>query len=249
MTKQKTIKTSSDVLKLEEEKKNQNYTFGFKHFETESKDSNEITFNNKFSSIIHFLKTNSDLFNSMKTISSENYKTTIIDKKLEAVMHFKLLEKDDSIERIHMILTEVFSKSENVVNQLMEGSQFVEFGMTDGCRYIGVLIDYHIIEILYLDPNHLTFPDYKFDVANKMSYTVPAIYNLKSDKYLNANTSSFSFNVDVNEILSKKYSEEKENESIQMILYIISELYDLNISDQEAISLLKEAEKERRNEK
>mgnify|MGYP003298747521 CR=1 FL=1 len=105
-------------------------------------------------------------------------------------IHFKILEREESKNRITEILVEVYGKSPKAVEELKEGSQFVEFGMTDGCRYIGVIIDYHIIEILYLDPNHLTFVNYKFNIPSKMSYTVPSMYNLKSDKYLNSNTSN-----------------------------------------------------------
>ena len=203
MVKNKEIKTSQDILKLEEENKNTFYTFGFKYFEKNSTTSLEKTFNNNYSSLIHFLKTNSDFITAMKNLSNESYKTTIIDSKLNKTMHFKILEREESRERITEILVDVYGNSKKAVEELKEGSQFVEFGLTGGCRYIGVIIDYHIIEMLYLDPNHLTFVDYKFDVSSKMSYTVPPIYNLKSERYLNIETSGFKFNEDINEELSQ----------------------------------------------
>lgn len=249
MAKKREIKTSQDISKLEEQNKNTFYTFGFRYFETDSKLSSEKVFNSNYSSIIHFLKTNSDLISAMKHISSETYKTTIIDNKLKDVMHFKILEREDSKNRITEILVEVYGKSPKAVEELKEGSQFVEFGMTDGCRYIGVIIDYHIIEILYLDPNHLTFVNYKFNIPNKMSYTVPSMYNLKSDKYLNSDTSSFKFDVDINKELAQKYELEKEKEALEIVLLIISELYDETLPKEQAIEMLLDYEKERRNEK
>ncbi|MGN0974150.1 MAG: hypothetical protein ACI4OT_05345 [Bacilli bacterium] len=249
MAKKREIKTSQDISKLEEQNKNTFYTFGFRYFETDSKLSSEKVFNSNYSSIIHFLKTNSDLISAMKLISSETYKTTIIDNKLKDVMHFKILEREESKNRITEILVEVYGKSPKAVEELKEGSQFVEFGMTDGCRYIGVIIDYHIIEILYLDPNHLTFVNNKFNIPNKMSYTVPSMYNLKSDKYLNSNTSSFKFDVDINTELAQKYELEKEKEALEIVLLIISELYDETIPKEQAIEMLLDYEKERRNEK
>ena len=249
MAKKREIKTSQDISKLEEQNKNTFYTFGFRYFETDSKLSSEKVFNSNYSSIIHFLKTNSDLISAMKLISSETYKTTIIDNKLKDVMHFKILEREESKNRITEILVEVYGKSPKAVEELKEGSQFVEFGMTDGCRYIGVIIDYHIIEILYLDPNHLTFVNYKFNIPNKMSYTVPSMYNLKSDKYLNSNTSSFKFDVDINTELAQKYELEKEKEALEIVLLIISELYDETLPKEQAIEMLLDYEKERRNEK
>lgn len=249
MAKKKEIKTSHDISILEEQNKNTFYTFGFRYFETDSKSSPEKVFNSNYSSLIHFLKTNSDLISAMKIISSETYKSTIIDNKLKDVMHFKILDRENSKDRITEILVEVYGKSPTAVEELKEGSQFVEFGMSDGCRYIGVIIDYHIIEILYLDPNHLTFVNYKFNIQNKMSYTVPSIYNLKSDKHLNSKTSSFDLDVDINAELSKKYEIEKEKEAIEIVLLIISELYDQKIQNDEAIEMLLDYEKERRNEK
>ena len=249
MAKKRDITTSQDISKLEEQNKNTFYTFGFRYFETDSKLSSEKVFNSNYSSIIHFLKTNSDLISAMKLISSETYKTTIIDNKLKDVMHFKILEREESKNRITEILVEVYGKSPKAVEELNEGRQFVEFGMTDGCRYIGIIIDYHIIEILYLDPNHLTFVNYKFNIPNKMSYTVPSMYNLKSDKYLNSNTSSFKFDVDINTELAQKYELEKEKEALEIVLLIISELYDETLPKEQAIEMLLDYEKERRNEK
>lgn len=249
MAKKRDVKISQDISKLEEQNKNTFYTFGFRYFETDSKLSSEKVFNSNYSSIIHFLKTNSDLISAMKLISSETYKTTIIDNKLKDVMHFKILEREESKNRITEILVEVYGKTSKAVEELKEGSQFVEFGMTDGCRYIGVIIDYHIIELLYLDPNHLTFINYKFNIPSKMSYTVPSMYNLKSDKYLNSNTSSFKFDVDINTELAQKYELEKEKEALGIVLLIISELYEETLPKEQAIEMLLDYEKERRNEK
>lgn len=248
----KSVKTSQNIIDLEQQNKNTNFTFSFRYFEPDSRYSADKEFNSNYSSIPHFLKTNSDLIQAMKTVSSETYKTTIIDKKLENVMHFKILERESSRERITEILVDVYGKSQNAIEELKEGSNFLEFGMTDGCRYIGILIDYHIIELLYLDPNHLTFADYKFDIPSKMSYTTPSIYDLKSEKYINSKTSSFDFEVDVNNEINsqyqvlKTYELEKKYEKLDMLKMIASELYDGILSKEDAIIMMLEYEEERR---
>src|SRR5699024_7818888 len=123
MAKKRDVKISQDISKLEEQNKNTFYTFGFRYFETDSKLSSEKVFNSNYSSIIHFLKTNSDLISAMKLISSETYKTTIIDNKLKDVMHFKILEREESKNRITEILVEVYGKTSKAVEELKEGSQ------------------------------------------------------------------------------------------------------------------------------
>lgn len=255
MASNKQVKISQDVLALENLNKNTSFTFSFKYFETKSKLSKDKLFNSNYSSIPHFLKTNSDLIQAMKIVSMETYKSTIIDRKLENVMHFKVLEREASRERITEILVDVYGKSKSAVEELKEGSQFVEFGMTDGCRYIGVIIDYHIIEILYLDPNHLTFANSSFNIPNKMSYTVPSIYDLKSDKIINSDTSSFKFDVDIssdllqNQQIIQSYELEKKYENIDIVLETISNMYDGIMEKDDAIELLLDYEKEKRNEK
>ena len=95
----------------------------------------------------------------------------------------------------------------------------------------------------------ISFVNYKFNIPSKMSYTVPSMYNLKSDKYLNSNTSSFKFDVDINTELAQKYELEKEKEALGIVLLIISELYEETLPKEQAIEMLLDYEKERRNEK
>lgn len=247
MVKAKTIKESQDLLKLIEEKKDTKYTFGFRYFETTSKVSKKIVFNNYYSSHSHFLKSNSDLLESMRIISDETYKSTIIDKKLKRVMHFKQLDNDSARERITNILIDVYDKKEALIKELKEGSEFVEFGMTDGCRYIGVIIDYHVIELLYIDPNHLTFGDSRFNIPKKMSYTVQPFYNMVSEK--SSSFLDYNFSTDTNADVLNQLLNEKQKEVVDMMLLIASDLYDNKLSNDEAAKLLKEFEGDRRNEK
>lgn len=219
--------------------KEKNYTFSFQRFKKISNISDKIVFNNNFRSVVHFIKTNSDLFAAMELLSRENYNSTIVQKKLEKVMHFKELTEDDSIKRIREILTNVFSENEELVKQL-ENGRYIEFGMTDECRFVAILIDYSIINMLYLDPNHLTFPNYNFDVPIKMSYTTPCIYNSKSDKILNYKTSSLPYDFNENDFLKINSLSEKEREKLEFIEDMFSELVSGKLECNDFIELAKE---------
>ena len=170
-----------------EKKKNTQYTFSFNDFELDSLETGKIRgFNNNYEGIKHFLRVNGCLFEALKILSKETFKTTIIERKLERIMHFKLLEREESIKKINNILINGYNKSENTIKQ-WEDSKYVEFGYTDEERFIGIIIDYNIISILYVDPNHLTFPDTRFDLDRKLNFTTPGLFSKKS-------TSTIDFN-------------------------------------------------------
>ena len=127
----------------------------------------------------HFLKVNQYMFEAMGILSKENYKSAFIERKLERTMHCKLLEKEESVDRIQNILIDGYNMSENVIKQWSD-SKYIEFGITNEERFIGILLDYNIISILYIDPYHLTFPNHNFDIPLKMSYTTPSFLTRNS---------------------------------------------------------------------
>lgn len=170
-----------------EKKKNTKFTFSFNDFELNSLESGKIRdFNNNYEGIKHFLRVNGCLFDALKLLSNETYKTTIIEHKLERIMHFKLLDRPESVQKINNILINGYDKSENTIKQ-WEDSKYVEFGYTDEERFIGIIIDYNIISILYVDPNHLTFPNKNFDIDRKLNYTTPGLFSKKSTSTIDLN--------------------------------------------------------------
>lgn len=155
-----------------------NFKFSFTDFELGSIEKGIIKdFSNYYFNQNHFLKVNESLFASIKILSNENYKSAIINHSVEKTMHFKILDKPESIERIERILRG-YNKSESTIEQWKE-SKYIEFGVQEE-RFIGIIIDYNIISILYVDPNHLTFPNNRFDINMKLSYTVPSFYTKNS---------------------------------------------------------------------
>lgn len=171
-------KISSDFTKEIEIKQTTNFKFSFTDFELGSIEKGIIKdFSNYYFDQNHFLKVNESLFLAIKIISNENYKSAIIDHSLERTMHFKILNRPESIERVEKILL-AYNKSESAIEQWKD-SQYLEFGVKEE-RFIGIIIDYNIISILYVDPNHLTFPNTRFDINAKLSYTVPSFYTKDS---------------------------------------------------------------------
>lgn len=171
-------KVSSDITKEIELKKTTNFKFSFTDFELGSIEKGIVKdFSNYYLDQNHFLKVNESLFSSMKILSNENYKSAIINHSIERTMHFKILNRPESIERVENIL-KGYGKSNSAIEQWKD-SQYVEFGVQEE-RFIGIIIDYNTISILYADPNHLTFPDDRFDNNTKLSFTVPSFYTKDS---------------------------------------------------------------------
>ena len=185
----KNPKVSTDFAKEIEKRQTTNFKFSFTDFELGSIEKGIIKdFSNYYSDQNHFLKVNESLFAAIKILSNENYKSAIIEHNLERTMHFKILNRPESIERVEQILTG-YNKSKTVLEQWRD-SQYVEFGVKEE-RFIGILIDFNIISILYVDPNHLTFPDDRFDNNMKLSFTVPSFYKKDSTSTFINQYSSF----------------------------------------------------------
>lgn len=171
-------KISSDFTKEIEIKQTTNFKFSFTDFELGSIEKGIIKdFSNYYFDQNHFLKVNESLFSAIKIISNENYKSAIINHSLERTMHFKILNRPESIDRVEKILL-AYNKSESAIEQWKD-SRYLEFGVKEE-RFIGIIIDYNIISILYVDPNHLTFPNTRFDINAKLNYTVPSFYTKDS---------------------------------------------------------------------
>ena len=171
-------KISSDFTKEIEIKQTTNFKFSFTDFELGSIEKGIIKdFSNYYFDQNHFLKVNESLFSAIKIISNENYKSAIINHSLERTMHFKILNRPESIDRVEKILL-AYNKSESAIEQWKD-SRYLEFGVKEE-RFIGIIIDYNIISILYVDPNHLTFPNTRFDISAKLNYTVPSFYTKDS---------------------------------------------------------------------
>lgn len=205
--------------KIQEQQK-KNFTFSFNYFEFDSLQSGVIKeFNNNFINQEHFLKVNRCLFEAMKYLSNESYKSAIIDRKLKKTMHCKLLDKEDSVDRIQSILIDGYNKSENIIKQ-WDDSKYIEFGITDEERFIGILLDYNIISILYMDPNHLTFPNHRFDIPLKMSYTTPSFLTRKS-------TTAIGLQIGIN---NASYDEDYET-TIELSKMLIEDYIEGKVSD------------------
>ena len=196
---EKKPKISQDFYKELEEKQTTNYTFSFTDFELGSIERGIIKdFSDYYSDQYHFLKVNESLFSAIRILSKENYKSTIINHSLEKTMHFKILDRPESIERVEKILTEGYHKSKTAIEQWKD-NKYVEFGVQEE-RFIGIILDYNIISILYVDPNHLTFPNNKFDLNLKMSYTVPSLYPKDSTSTFINKNNGYNKNIDIDKL-------------------------------------------------
>ncbi len=240
------IKASIDPQEIEKQNKAKNFLFKFDDFELQSDFNQGIIFNNRYKNLTHFLKIISDLMESLKILSQHCFNNTLINGDLEKSMHLKKLENEEAINRITNIMQTIYHK--NIVDQYSEGSMFIEFGRIDDCRYIGVLLDYHIINLLYIDPHHLTFKNDKFPINQKMSYTFPSLLSSSS---INSSTKTLGMNIDnvyANEI-DAKYMEQKEKDELEFYWELQKDLYDEKLLPEKVIDCLKSMEGEKRNEK
>lgn len=240
------IKTSIDPQEIEKQNKAKNYLFKFDDFELQSDINKGIIFNNQYMSLVHFLIIITDLIESLKILSERCFNDTLINGELEKTMHFKKLENEDAINRITNIMKTIYHK--NIVDQYSEGSIFIEFGRIDDCRYIGVLLDYHIINLLYIDPHHLTFKNNRFNIKQKMSYSFPSLLSTTT-----INNSTKTLGIDITNQYIKEinttYIEQKEKDELDFYKNIQKELYDGKYTDEEVVEFLKSMEGENRNEK
>lgn len=242
----KKVKSSLDPSAKEKEYKETNYSFRFDNFKTTSEVNTSLTFNSNYKSREDFDNINSELFYMMKILSEKNYNNTIVSNDLKKIMHFKLLTNEDAIQRINEIIEKVYGGRTDYSKELEEGSSFLEFGISGDSRFIAVLLDYHIISLLYPDPNHLTFPDTNFDINRKMSYTFPPLYNLKNNIHNDKTTTNVVYgSYDGSE---NKYLDQKDREELKSYRTLTKQLYDKEISEEDTIEYLKELEKEKRNE-
>lgn len=242
----KKIKTSIDPSAKEKEYKQTNYSFRFDNFKTQSEVNKSLIFNSNYRSQEHFDKINSELFYLLQILSRKNYNNTIVQNDLKKIMHFKLLTKEDSIKRITEIIEKVYGGKTDYPKELEEGSSFLEFGIASDSRFIAVLLDYHIISLLYPDPNHLTFPNYKFNIREKMSYSFSSPYGLSINGDINTTTAQVAYNLF--DDMENKYLDQKAREELKGYRTLSKQLYDNDISEKDAIEFLKELEKEKRNE-
>ena len=241
----KKVKSSLDPSVKEKEYKQTNYSFRFDNFKTTSEVNKSLTFNSNYSSQEHFEKINSDLFYMMQILSRKNYNNTIVQNDLKKNMHFKLLTEEKSIKRVTEIIEKVYGGRTDYPKELEEGSAFLEFGIADDSRFIAVLLDYHIISLLYPDPNHLTFPDYRFNIKEKMSYSFPAPYGLNSNGN-NKTTTNVVYNLF--DDTENRYLDQKDRKELNVLRTLMRQLSDKEISEKDAIEYLIELEKEKRNE-
>lgn len=214
--------------KIQEQQK-KNFTFSFNYFQFDSLKSGIIKeFNNHFKNQEHFLKVNQYMFEAMGILSKENYKSAFIERKLEKIMHCKLLDNEDAVDRIQNILVDGYNMSENVIEQWSD-SKYIEFGITNEERFIGILLDYSVIAILYFDPHHLTFPNHRFDIKLKMSYTTPSFLTRESTTAVGL----------LNGINVEPYNSDY-SDTIKDTITIIEEYIDGKVSDIEMYEFFKE---------
>lgn len=235
------IKPSDNPIEIAKKNKETNYTFGFQYFHLESTKDTTVEFNNNYSSEVHFIKIISDLMDSLKTLSTKNYNNTIVTKELEHVMHFKEFSNDNANTRIKELLIKVFNNNAQVVKELNEGSTFIEFGKIDDSRYVGALIDYHIIELLYIDPHHLTFPDTRFNISQKMSYSFPS----PLEQHRSSSTKLFGNSSQLYDEINTTYMNQQNKNKLELYEMITNELKTGKMSNETAINFLKEMGEEK----
>ncbi len=176
-TTEKLIK-ASDSKEIEDIFKNKNISISFSLFKKQSVKIPELSFNNNFISNCHFMIYMARMFKILGIITSESYNSGIINKQLLRKMHYKILTNSDTIERIEQILIKGYNVPKHVVEEQWGDNIYIECGLNKEARFIACLVDYNVLEILFVDPHHMVCCDPKFDQKIKMSYNYPSLFDM-----------------------------------------------------------------------
>lgn len=179
-------------------------------------------FSNHYKSNLEFIYYNSELFKLFKDLSNKNFNETFIDNDNRRVMRTKILDKENTVKRICKILEEGYKVN---IEQLND-SKFIECGTSIGSRFIGIIRDYHIIEVLFLDPNHLVCRDDRFSIKQKLGYRVPSLL----DKHFDTNTLNQEFR-----LISDKHLDSRKDDLLFYYKAMIQDFREGKISSVEEL--------------
>jgi len=185
-----------DIKEVEQLFKNEKFSISFSYFQP-----NSI----KFGNFTNYYNTNLECV--FKILSMECYNTTFIDSSFKKKVHIKELKRENTIQYICQILEKGYGLN---IEQLRE-SNFIECGISIGARFIGILRDYNVIEVLFFDPNHLICENTNFSTKTKLTYDKPCLL----EKHVNTK----EFNNEFNKINERVFDCRK-----QELLYYQNEL-------------------------
>lgn len=165
------------------------FCFKFTYFCNFSVNFTKYNFNTFFLNCDDAIKSSMNLMISLINMS----KLTLNDFnniRYKNKYHFNFFDRDDSIDRIECILENCYGFSPNLIAEF--DRNYLEFTFFNGQHVIGILVGKSIIEILFLDVNHLVCDGSSRNIKSKMKYNYPSVFS-DWGKYKNDNINKLDF--------------------------------------------------------
>lgn len=103
-----------------------------------------------------------------------NY-TMLCSPENKAQFHYNEFTEGKEIDRIEMVLREGYGFSNDKIKEFER--LYLEFAFSNGKRAIGTKIGDNIIEILFIDTNHMICIDSCRNPKQKMMYEYPSLFD------------------------------------------------------------------------
>lgn len=175
-------KGKTEVKKNVPKRTNNNIVFAFSFFNGKSIKLDSKEFNSHYATESDSKKAISDFFNTLKVISQMNY-TNLCSPDNKEQLHYNEFTEGEEIDRIEIVLKEGYGFPQDKINEFER--LYLELSFSNGKRVIGTKIGDNVIEILFIDTNHMICIDSCRNKKQKMMFEYPSLfstYNL-NDNY------------------------------------------------------------------
>lgn len=167
-------KGKTEVKQLGEKRANNNIVFAFSFFNGRSIKLDSREFNSHYESENDVKKATSDLFNTLKIISKMNY-TMLCSPENKEQFHYNEFTEGKEIDRIEMVLNDGYGFPQNKIKEFER--LYLEFAFSNGKRVIGTRMGDNVIEVLFIDTNHMICLDSCRNKKQKMMFEYPSLFD------------------------------------------------------------------------
>ena len=195
-------KDIKSLVKPGEQLENKKIYFSFEHFKPESIEITKIHYNSFFNNQNSAKKSANEFIKCLKTISNLDviqFNTPEMKKQL----HYNEFDDNEIIDRIEIILRDGYQFPQAKIDSFER--TYLEISFNDGRRIIATRIHNNIIDILFLDNNHLICENSSRNIAKKLKFKIPSVYQSSIDSLSELEISK----MDLMEMLIKDVEEGK----------------------------------------
>lgn len=160
---------------------NNNIVFSFSFFNGKSIKIDSKEYNSHYETKNDAIKAVSDFFSTLKIISKMPI-TMLCSPEYKEQFHYNEFDVEEDINRIEMVLNEGYGFPKDKIQEFER--LYLEFSFSNGKRAIGTRIGDNLIEILFIDTNHMVCLESCRNKKQKMMFEYPSlfeIYDLNKD--------------------------------------------------------------------